>query len=230
MLRAMLGLLLLPAILFSSDNSSTLPWHIKGSLSEACSCSVPCRCNFGGKPAPHPYCYSMYSYKIEKGHHGKTELDGLKFGSMDARYGRTLYIDQRADGAQRAALNDIAVDLMGLKDTAQFYPGQSMAHIATRYADIVQEADKKSNHLKLGTDGEFRAEYIIGRDGINPVVVKNNTTWAIDEAIKANTSLFSYQYGRNRFQMKDTNSNQGDFEYASSQYRKQIPVVPHCGR
>jgi hypothetical protein len=195
--RAMLALSLLPAVFFASDKAPTPSWHIKGSLSEACSCAVPCRCNFGGLPLPHPYCYSMYSYKIDKGRNGDVVLDGLKFGSMD---------------------------------NTQFYPGQSMAHIATRYVDIVQESDQKGNHLKLGNDGEFRAEYIIGRDGKTPVIVKNNTTWAIDEAIKGRTSLFYYHYGRNRFQMQDTNSNQGEFEYDSSQYRQNATAAPHCGR
>ncbi|MBZ5526068.1 MAG: DUF1326 domain-containing protein, partial [Acidobacteriia bacterium] len=178
-----------PAAFWSSDKQANSIWHIKGSLSEACSCSVPCTCNFGELPSPHPYCYSMYSYKIDKGHHGDVPLDGLKFGSMDARYGRMLYIDERANEAQRAALAQIAEPLLGLKDPVRFYPGQSMAHIGTRYVEIAQESDEKGNHLKLGSDREFRAEYIMGRDGKTPVVVKNNTTWAIDDAIKGKTSL-----------------------------------------
>lgn len=171
----------------------------------------------------------MYSYKIAKGSHGAVVLDGLKFGSVDARYGRTVYLDERADSAQRQALNDIAAAVLGLHDATPFYAGQSMAHLATRIVKIEQEADAKGNHLKLGDDGEFRGEYIIGRDGKNPVVVKNNTTWAIDEAIKGKTSSFFYQYGRNRFTFKDTNSNQGDFEFDSSQYKDHEQSAPHCG-
>lgn len=219
-----------PAAFWSSDHDANSAWHIKGSLSEACSCAVPCTCNFGELPSPHPYCYSMYSYKIDKGRFGGVFLDGLKFGSMDARYGRTLYIDEHASDAQRAALASIAEPLLGLKDSSRFYPGQSMAHIGTRYVEIVQESDSHGNHLKLGGDGEFRAVYIIGRDGKTPVTVKNNTTWAIDEAIKAKTTLFGYHYGRNQFQMKGTNSNQGAFEYDSTEYQLPEKAAPHCGR
>jgi hypothetical protein len=50
---------------------------------------------------------------------------------MDARYGRTLYIESHAHDEQRAAVNDIANDLMGLRNSEQFYPCQSMAHNAT---------------------------------------------------------------------------------------------------
>jgi hypothetical protein len=228
--KAALAIILLPSLLLLSHSAEGRSWHIKGSLSEACSCSVPCRCNFGGLPSPHAYCYSMYAYKIAKGNHGAVLLDGLKFGSVDARYGRTVYLDERADVAQRQALNDIAEAVLGLKDSAPFYAGQSMTHVGTRVVKIEQEADARSNHLKLGNDGEFRGEYIIGRDGKNPVVVKNNTTWAIDEAIKGKTSSFFYHYGRNSFTFKDTNSNQGDFEFDSSQYKDSGQTAPHCGR
>jgi hypothetical protein len=208
---------LLPALLMSSDTISAPSWHIQGTLSEACSCSVPCRCNFGGLPSPHRYCYSMYSYKVAKGQYGDLNLDGLKFGSVDARHGRTVYIDQQANVVQRAALLSIAESVLGLKDDTRFFRGQSMAHIATKYTDILQEWDGSGNHVTLGEDGEFRAQYIIGRDGKNPVVVKNNTTWAIDEAIKGKTSLFKYKSGNNHFAFQDTNSNQGDFDYKKTE-------------
>ena len=159
----------------------------------------------------------MYSYKIDKGKYRDLKLDSLKFGSVDARYGRTVYIDSQANAEQRAALLTIADSVLGLKDSVQFYSGQSMTHIATKYTDILQEWDGKGNHVKLGEDGEFRAQYIIGRDGKTPVVVKNNTTWAIDEAIKGKTSLFKYHNGRNQFGFTETNSNQGDFVYKSSE-------------
>ncbi len=81
--------------------------------------------------------------------------------------------------------------------------------------NIVQEDDGHANHLKLGEDGEFRAEYIIGRDGKTPVTVKNNTTWDIPEAIKGKTSTLTYHLGRNQFTFAGTNSNQGDFDFTS---------------
>ena len=209
---------LLPSLFLYSDTKPPAPgWEIKGSLSEACSCDVPCRCNFGGLPSPHRYCYSMYSYKIDKGKYGNLKLDSLKFGSVDARYGRTVYIDSQANAEQRAALLTIADSVLGLKNSVQFYSGQSMTHIATKYTDILQEWDGKGNHVKLGDDGEFRAQYIIGRDGKNPIVVRNNTTWAINDAIKGQTSLFKYHYGRNQFGFTGTNSNQGEFVYKSSE-------------
>ena len=47
--------------------SESYKWKIAGALSEACTCSVPCTCNFGEGPSPHSYCYPFYSYEIRKG-------------------------------------------------------------------------------------------------------------------------------------------------------------------
>src|SRR5215472_12305137 len=58
-------------------------WQIKGSLSEACTCSVPCTCNFGEGPSPHSYCYAVFSYEIKEGSFGGVKLDGLRFGGID---------------------------------------------------------------------------------------------------------------------------------------------------
>jgi len=221
---------MLPVLLFPSDATPIAGWHIRGSLTEACSCSVPCTCNFGELPSPHPYCYSMYSYKIRQGQYGDLQLDGLKFGSADAKHGRTVYIDRSATPEQRAALLQIGEQVLGLKTAEPFYSEQAMDHLGTRYVEIIQEADEHGHHLKLGDDGEFRARYIVGRDGKNPVVVKNNTTWDIAEAIKGKTDFYRYRFGRNRFSFKDTNSNQGEFEYDSSRFAPSAPAGTHCGK
>src|ERR1043165_26779 len=79
-------------------------WKITGALTEACTCSVPCSCNFGEGPSPHSYCYPFYSFDIRKGNYGDVSLDGLRFGSADLKSGRHIFIDERADARQREAL------------------------------------------------------------------------------------------------------------------------------
>src|SRR5215471_13186178 len=110
-------LLLVPALLLANDGaSSSSKWHIKGALSDACSCAVPCTCMFGRGPSPHHYCYGMDSYKIEQGSFNDISLDGLKFGMVHAQHGSTLYLDKSATPVQRAALMQIANSLLGLKN------------------------------------------------------------------------------------------------------------------
>src|SRR5262249_44468250 len=83
-------------------------WQIKGALSEACTCSVPCTCNFGEGPSPHPYCYAVYSYEIREGNFNGVKLDGLRFGGMETAKGNAMYLDSRAQGDQRSALEALA--------------------------------------------------------------------------------------------------------------------------
>src|SRR5215510_143872 len=187
--RASLLLLLFPVFLLAKDGQRAgAQWHIKGSMSDACSCAVPCTCTFGRRPSPHPYCYGMDSYKIEKGNFNEISLDGLKFGMVHAKFGSTLYLDKSASPVQRAALMQIANQVLGLKD--RIYPsGTSAPRMATRDIRITHEYDDRGNHVKFGDDGEFRALYIIGRDGKTPIVVKNNPDIDVPDEIKGHTQF-----------------------------------------
>ena len=58
----------------AQDKQSRRPWHIKGQLTEACTCSVPCACNFGERPSPYDYCYTMWSYWVQEGNWEQVKL------------------------------------------------------------------------------------------------------------------------------------------------------------
>src|SRR5580765_7216647 len=49
------------------SSASAKSWRIEANLSEACTCSVPFPCNFGGAPSPHHFCYAIFSLDIRKG-------------------------------------------------------------------------------------------------------------------------------------------------------------------
>ena len=169
---------------------------------EACTCAVPCTCNFGDGPSPHHYCYALFSLDIEKGHYGALILDGLRLAGAHGKNGEVWYLDDRATPEQSQALKLIA------------------AHIRTRKnsyfesAHIVQEVGEKGNRVEIGDKGGFEAEYILGGDKKTPVVVENNTTWNIAKSIKGKTKRLRYkdQHG-NKFDISATNSNQGKFDW-----------------
>jgi hypothetical protein len=188
-------------------------WKLAGALSEACTCSIPCTCNFGEGPSPHSYCYPFYSYDIRKGNYDDVVLDGLRFGAADLKSGRTIFIDERASERQRQALRLIAMRVIVHTSAEEAERRAKEYEPSTRYSAITQEYGPDSNHLKVEGIGEFQARYIMGLDKRQPVVVRNNTTWRIREAIKAKTTRYRVQVGRDRFNVKDTNSNQGEFEY-----------------
>ncbi len=190
-------------------------WKITGALTEACTCAVPCSCNFGEGPSPHSYCYPFYSYHIREGRYGDVALDGLHFGSADLKNGRYMFMDERATERQREALRVIMARVIERAPAEQ--AEQKAKEIADKieYANVEQEYDLKKNRLKVEGIGEFAADYIMGLDKSAPVVVRNNTTWRVHDSIKAKTSVYKAKAGRDAVDTKDTNSNQGDFEYSN---------------
>lgn len=191
-------------------------WKIEGALTEACTCSVPCSCNFGQGPSPHTYCYPFYSYHIRKGNYGDVVLDDLHFGSADLRSGRYMFMDARANERQREVLRLIMARVIERASPDEAEAKAKEIGESVRYAAVEQSYDTRKNHLKVDGIGEFAADYVMGLDKQTPVVVRNNTTWRIREAIKAKTSSYKVKIGRDVIDTKDTNSNQGDYEYTDA--------------
>jgi hypothetical protein len=184
------------------ENTVGIPWEISGDLSEACTCAVPCSCNFNEGPSPRHYCYSLFAMDIHKGHYGNLKLDGLHLAGAHGKKSEVWYIDDRATSEQAEALKAIANHML-TKRTAHF-----------ETAHIVQEVGEKGNHLQVGDKGGFEADYIIGLDKKTPVMVENNTSWNIPKSIKGKTKRLRYKdkYG-NRFDVTATNSNEGNFDW-----------------
>jgi hypothetical protein len=190
-------------------------WTISGALTEACTCSVPCTCNFGQGPSPHDYCYPFYAYDIRRGKYADVSLDGMRFGATDLRGGRTIFIDERASERQRAALRVIAARVIERLSVEEAEKKAKEVDPDVRFTSIKQEYDERRNRLEVAGVGEFAADYIMGLDKTQPLTVRNNTTWRIRDAIKAKTSIYRVKVGRDSVDTKDTNSNQGDFEYTN---------------
>jgi hypothetical protein len=199
-----------------AETAPAKTWKITGSISEACTCAVPCSCNFGQGPSPHTYCYPFYSYHIRKGNYGDTVLDDLHFGSADLRSGRYMFIDERANESQREALRLIMARVIERVPVEGAEKKAKEIAENVRYEAVEQSYDDRKNHLKVEGLGEFAADYVMGLDKTSPVVVRNNTTWRVREAIKAKTSFYRVKLGRDVVDTKDTNSNQGEFEYTDT--------------
>src|SRR5690348_1451458 len=83
------------------------PWRISGQLTEACTCSVPCTCNFGQGPSPSHTCWALFSLDIQKGRYGRVDLKGLRLGGAVGAKGLVGYVDERATPQQAQALQAI---------------------------------------------------------------------------------------------------------------------------
>src|SRR5258708_5662600 len=124
---ALCAALLLPALARAADApAAPTPWRISGQLSEACTCGVPCTCNFGQGPSPSHTCWALFSLDIRKGRYGKVSLNGLRLAGAAGAKGYVAYLDDRATPAQAEALQAI------------------VAHIGERLQAITRAQDPKA--------------------------------------------------------------------------------------
>ena len=100
-------------------------WHVRGSYFESCNCDPICPCRtvdgaVAGR-STHGVCMGVLSWLIEDGQAGPTALEGLAV-ALALRYSDdepgspwsvVLYVDERGDDAQRAALEGIFLGRFG---------------------------------------------------------------------------------------------------------------------
>ena len=91
-------------------------WNLAGDWFDVCKCDVPCPCEFAQPPTGN-ICQGVLAYHIRHGHYGDIRLDGLNLVALGEFEGNVwagetkvtlgLFIDERADAAQRQALQMI---------------------------------------------------------------------------------------------------------------------------
>lgn len=110
-------------------------WRVRGSYFEACNCDAICPCRSvhrapGGR-STHGVCYGTLSWHVHEGHARAVDLADLKV-VLSLRYRDdvrpstpwevALYIDDRADDDQQAALADIFLGRVGGTVARQYGP------------------------------------------------------------------------------------------------------------
>ena len=89
-------------------------WVFKSETYDNCNCDVNCGCQFN-LPTTHGNCQSAYAGNIVEGHFNDTPLKGLNWAALykwpgeiaDGNGKRQIVIDERADDAQRVAIERI---------------------------------------------------------------------------------------------------------------------------
>jgi hypothetical protein len=91
-------------------------WRLVGDWFDVCKCEVPCPCTFAEAPT-YGDCDGVLAWHIREGRYGDVTLDGLNLVGLghfegNAWAGETkvvmgLFMDERADEAQREALQMI---------------------------------------------------------------------------------------------------------------------------
>lgn len=88
-------------------------WHVHGDWFDVCKCSIPCPCTFAQAPTSGD-CDGVLAYHIKEGQYGDVPLADLNLlavsyfkgniWSGDTKASMGFFIDERADDAQREAL------------------------------------------------------------------------------------------------------------------------------
>ncbi|HLJ54997.1 MAG TPA: DUF1326 domain-containing protein [Chthonomonadaceae bacterium] len=183
-------------------------WTAVGTLLEACSCAVPCPCNFR-QPPTHGYCNTVYAYRLKTGAYEGVKLDGLVFGGGEADKGAIAFVDARATREQRPALEKLAKAVFARG-------GASTAARRFESVPIVATDGGRQFRVSFGDSGGFAADVLFGRDPSRPIVVENNTTWPVDRFVKGVATKFDYHDPlQNRIALEGVNANIGEFRLAS---------------
>ena len=91
-----------------------MAWHLKGTYFETCNCAVSCPCVMLSAPTEGE-CQVLVAWHVEQGKDGEVDLAGLNVAiaihspghMLQTKWRAALYLDERANPAQKDALTQI---------------------------------------------------------------------------------------------------------------------------
>ena len=157
-----------------------MSWRIRGSYFESCNCEAICPCRtidgLPGGRSTYGECLGVLSWVIEEGHANDVSLDGLKV-AFATRYhddepgspwSFVMYVDARADAAQRDALEGIYTGRLD---------GDALKHFPWAW----KEADRIAvRPVEIEVSHEPRRQWLRIRD---QVTVRIREAWAGSETV-----------------------------------------------
>jgi hypothetical protein len=158
---------------------SPVDWAMNATIIDGCSCRMLCPCIFGspasvGSAATHEHeghrsCYFNAAFLVNKGHHGKVRLDGLKFWfAGDKGDARTveLTFEPSATMEQRAGIREFLSQFLPLE-------WKSLTEGVDATIDWRAEATRAEARLDGGKAAEVVLTRYAGATGKGTTVIKN---------------------------------------------------------
>jgi hypothetical protein len=196
-------------------------FSVRGLYVGACNCEVACPCIFLSAPSAG-YCTGAGGWHVDSGQFEGTPLDGLNVVLADYIPGHVLkgnfrvglYVDQRADTAQRAALVQIFSGKAG-GPIAALRPLIS-EELPPKAAQIDFLAEGKRRRVVLSGLGEIDVTALQGAGGADVIVhgapVSFNPTYPLTIAKSARQSFHDQGFN---FDFSDKNAFFSPFWYAA---------------
>jgi hypothetical protein len=197
-------------------------WKISGSYFETCSCDVACPCIFLSPPT-NGDCTALLAWHIDQGRFDDINLDGfnavLAVNSpghmMEGKWKVALYVDEKADQSQQAAL-------------MQIFSGQAGGHLANlgpligevlgaKPAPIEYRSEGKRRSMHIGETAAAEIEAVAGQDG-GDVMVAGAPFAAVPGvslAVAKSKSMRYSDYGL-KWEVSDKNGFFSPFTYQSA--------------
>lgn len=198
-------------------------WSMNASIIEACSCPMFCQCYFAPKPAAHAghaghggaeehFCRANNVFRVNKGWHGDTKLDGAKFWlAMDlgddfsdgVMKWAIITFDPAVTKAQRDGIAEILTHLYPVKWEQ---PLEVAADAPIEWSHAGMKAVAKLDGGKAG-EVVLNGEAVM-RHGDGPAVIKNLRYWGAprhDGFVLMPNEVEAYRLGPKAFEFKGTN-------------------------
>ena len=148
-------------------------WLFKSETYDNCNCAVNCGCQFN-LPSTHGFCQSAFVGHIVEGRFNETPLAGLNWAALykwpgeikDGNGRRQIVIDERADAAQRSALETIVSGAAcePLSNLFAVFAVTCSATCRTLFLPIHLEADLERRTARVDIPGIMKSR---GRPIIN---------------------------------------------------------------
>jgi hypothetical protein len=187
-----------------------MSWRIRGSYFESCNCDAICPCRridgVAGGRSTHWVCLGVLSWLIEEGSAG-ADLSGLPV-ALALRYSDdepgspwtwVLYLEARATGEQRAALEGIFTGRLG-GDAESHFPWvwKSRELVAVRPVEIEVEHTRRRQRLRIRDRVSVRIrDRYAGSEAVTCVIPGHERTGeelvADELVVEDGTLAFSYR-------------------------------------
>jgi len=144
-----------------------MSWRIAGAYLESCNCEAICPCRMidgvVGARSTYGICYGLLGWRIDEGSANRIELSGLGV-ALACRYDDdepgspwtiVLYVDERGDDYQRAAIEDIFLGRCGGEHVLKLpWVRKPSEVVDVRTASIA--LDRPGRSLRVGRVGSIR--------------------------------------------------------------------------
>ena len=219
-------LLLLAGVAAAGADEKKSPWRVSGELEEACSCDAACPCWFDSQAHEDDLrrrpgllhrqgeLWRRSSGRARGGLHGaepgRQEHDGVR-----RELGlRRIYIDEKANPAQRKALEAIA--------RATSPPAAPPERTKVLYTPITRKVEGSEHVVTLGNYGSFSGHLVSGGMGsANPKIVLPPGADPIHkEYSQGRTTKQTYNDAGQKWDWSNSNYMYARFEVTSEDYDK----------